>query len=172
MKPGLIVQKYRKQIKRSAILRGVERWGISPPMGGPWLPRRGRDQLKCWGNATQPPCWGVSGLHSQPDGRWGCRKDGRPGTQDPSQSPRHPRPEARAAASLPISSQAARVLTCFPVTGGQTPQQGAGGRLASDRLASGHAYIHSYLKHSGPYHLWAHRAQCYPSNNSPKCSIS
>ena len=108
-----------------------------------------------------------------------CRKDGRPGAQAPSRSPCHPRPEARAAASLPISSQAADMLTCFPSHWRPDTPKGC---WEVDLPPMGLLQVmlisilifkkkNWHFKHSGPYRLWAHRARCYPSNNSPKCSI-
>ena len=82
-------------------------------------------------------------------------KTGEPGAQAHSQSPRHPRPEARAAASEPVSSQVTGVLTCLPgnrcayllpwLLEARDPRRMLGGRLTSDRFASGHSCTHSCL---------------------------
>lgn len=147
-------------------------------MSGPWLPRRGRDQLKCWGQYTSLSAGeGQDSTASQTGvGVQERRETRRPGPQPKSCHSSTGRQERLA--SLPISSQAAGMLTS-PVTGGQTPQQGT---RRSTCLQW--AYFRSvpisililkkkknwHFKHSGPYHLWTHMSLSH-LNNAPKCSI-
>ena len=105
----------------------MERRSISPPVSGPWLPRRGRDQLKCWGQRHPASLLGRSGLYSHPDGRWGCA--GKMGDQAPRPPAKVPVIQDQRQELLPPCPSPPRQQICSPaspVIGGQTPQKGAG----------------------------------------------